>query len=834
MNYNTASQKTRSEKITLVTIESVEQVRLFTANASDWDRVTDYFVIGVKEDGVSIATWSYTPTTKTLKIIGGTDPKGRKISLTYRHFYSNAPINLPYDLATGDVVEWEGRVNSIGSIGQQLDDENTGIVLESSSSVDLINSDGFFDSFFDTHIWENQSIKFYSWFPDIPISERAQLFEGVIESKSFSDSRISFKVKDFVFKLKDKVNLGLFSEDDGVILPTLLGTAKRRIYGKADFVKCVGLRATLDGFLINGITSCAIDTNTLNGVGTSFLTQLSPGDELIYIIAGVTRKIAIESIASNTSLTLGKLIDFNIDDQTPKVRPSIPSRYRNRIWHVAHHTLRAPSTTISEVIANNRFRVVDVSDISAGDEILINGDSATVRRIANDVIVTEAAISPIPSFGDTVERLPISAVYYKDKKLAYSRDYIIQNNDITQARIVIDEKAEFYAFEEVKLSTIFSFTNLSRTVTTSATVDLRAILKTRDWIRSSEIDEPDWYEILEVKSNEIILRTIFTGATESKSIYYKNIEYIDDESLITVNCIGKDSAAGLWLRTPSDAVRDLILNDAGFALVNEASFAKAKADCNYTLSMVVPEDVGQGYPIIRDIITNINNSCFGALFGDSSQNISYSIFNATKPESIQPIKDDDIISFSVESTQRIINEAKISYRPYVDIYSAENSFKVVVHDSEFVDDLIGIKAVEERTVYLYEDTDAEIFAQRLSFFRSLSTSVIKLKTAMSLSKTVVGDKLYLSLERLYKRYSGSVQARIGVVSGIKKDGYGCDVSVSDLGNIYNRVMSIAPNSTLDYSNSTDDDKIKWCYIVDSQTLTPDATSEIGLGSNLIG
>ncbi|WP_206781268.1 hypothetical protein, partial [Escherichia coli] len=86
-------------------------------------------------------------------------------------------------------------------------------------------------------------------------------------------------------------------------------------------------------------------------------------------------------------------------------------------------------------------------------------------------------------------------------------------------------------------------------------------------------------------------------------------------------------------------------------------------------------------------------------------------------------------------------------------------------------------------------------AQRLCFFKSLASSVVTIKSKMNLSNIVVNDKMYLSLDRLFKRYAGNDKRRIGIVSGIKKDGFECEVSLSDLGNIYNRVMSIAPNST---------------------------------------
>ena len=129
MTYFTESQKPRSEKITLVTIDSVQRLKLFSSNGLNWERVVDFFVVGVKDDGVELVkdvSWSFDPKLKRLTIIGGSDPKTRKLSVTYRHFYSTASLVLPYDLNSGEPVEWDGRVQSIGSIGQQLDEENLG------------------------------------------------------------------------------------------------------------------------------------------------------------------------------------------------------------------------------------------------------------------------------------------------------------------------------------------------------------------------------------------------------------------------------------------------------------------------------------------------------------------------------------------------------------------------------------------------------------------------------------------------------------------------------------------------------------------------------------
>ena len=124
--------------------------------------------------------------------------------------------------------------------------------------------------------------------------------------------------------------------------------------------------------------------------------------------------------------------------------------------------------------------------------------------------------------------------------------------------------------------------------------------------------------------------------------------------------------------------------------------------------------------------------------------------------------------------------------------------------------------------------------QRLLFFKSLSSSVVNVKAKMGLSLVNVNDKLLISFDRLFKRYSSTEKRRIGIVSGVKRDGFGTEVYISDLSNCFNRVMCIAPNSTLDYLSASDDDRISWCFITDTDTKTPDLLSESGLGSNLIG
>lgn len=840
MNFDAASKLPRSEKITLMTVEAVERVKIFATHATDvYVKDVNYFVSGLKNNGTPLAEvsaipvsnnqWFFDAKEKKLYVRLATNPKLNNLSVSYRFFFSTAPINLPNDLLTGEVIEWEGRLETIGSVGQQLDEDNIGIVLESQSTATLINQDGFFDETFDTLIWENQPVKFYSWISGIPLSEAKKIFDGVVDSKDFGQDKITFKVRDFVHKLQNQVNLELFSEADGTISPSLIGTPKRRIYGQMQQVRCVGIDNVLSGYELSGPISGAVGGVTITG--TSFLSELSPDDELIFVINNEEEKITIQSVDSDTSATVSSELDFNIVSQTPRVVPRLPYRQKNREWHLVGHKIRNPVATITAVIAPNRFTVNSTVDFRAGIQCEVNGVLVTIRRISGNEIVFQSAISPLPSVSDIISRLPVNNVFFNSRELIYLRDWDFSNT--TECKIMIEPLAEFNIAPQRATSTLFSWTNGSRVVTTAATVDLRSILKSRDWIRKDKVTEPTWYEILSVSEQSVTLRAPFGGVTETDTSIYKSVDYIDDDALITANCLGLDYS-GVWVRRPAEAVRHLVLNDAGFPSVNELKFTEATNDCDFTLSMVIPETIGSESPKIKDVITKINESVFGSLYGDSSFNISYSILNAEKPELTEVLSDDDIISWDSSSTQKIINKVKVNYRPFTDRFNQEDGFKVVEYNSGFVDSLIGINNTLEKTIYLYEDSEALIIAQRLALFNSLSSTVVNVKAKLNLALKAVGDKMFLSLDRLYKRYGGRDRRKIGTITGIKKNGYDTDVQFVDLSNVYNRVPAIAPNTALDYSSGISDDIVRWGYIVDNDTETPDSTSELQLGNNLIG
>jgi len=249
---------------------------------------------------------------------------------------------------------------------------------------------------------------------------------------------------------------------------------------------------------------------------------------------------------------------------------------------------------------------------------------------------------------------------------------------------------------------------------------------------------------------------------------------------------------------------------------------------------VIPEKPGGDFPNIRDVIFKINDSVFGSLYGNSSQEIAFSIVNTRRPESLRSIKDDDIISWDVQSSQKIVNQVKVNYSPFVDKVSGENGFAVINYSSDFVNNYIGTKNTLEKTCYLFHEQDAQTIAQRIAFYYSLSQSILTLKAKANFFTASVNDRVYVDLDRLYQRYGGTSGLKIGVISGIKKSPYSSEVVMNDLGNIFNRCHTFAPSTTPAFTLADDDEKIKYGFLLDEDTLTPDTSSEDDLGSHLLG
>lgn len=841
MTYASEAQQTASEKIVFATINAVAQYKIFTVfSGSVYYKDVSWFVDFVRQgtsnltqvftNSLNAGEFFYDPSINRLYIrtTDSSNPNTKDVSVVFKFFFSNAPYNKPYDLQTGIDVHWDSRLQTIGGLRQALDDENVGTVIETKSNIVLENTDGFFDEIFDVLIWENQEVEFYSWFTSIPITQAKKIFSGVITEKSFDDAKISFGVVDFTFKLRDTMSLSLFTTTDGSLSDSDLGTYKKRIYGKAKQVNCIGIDKILDGYA-SGLTVSGTQDGTTLTFSASILSKVFPNDEIILVLGDEEFKIGIDKILTSTTASTGSKLEISFSSESFNILPSIPDRTKNRRWHLAGHKLRAPLTTITSVIEPNKFDVASIEGLYADDLIDVNGDNVLIRRISGNTIITKTNVTPTPSISDTVTREASYEVFANGVELIIDRDWSLTNT--TEAIIEIEPLAEFNVAQEKTLTgTNLSFTNASRSATSSSsTLDLRTILKSRDWIKGNDITHTTWYEISQVNENSIDLVVAYGGTNTSGSSTFKSPNYINDDFIVTCSTYGLESA-GAWVKTPSNVVKHIVETDAQFTNLNTASFNKADDCCDFIVSLVL----GPELPKIRDVINMVNESVFGSLYTNSDYELCYSILNSTKPETLSSLKDDDIIDFSMNTKNTIVSSIVTNYRPFTDKFTGDQSFSVYTQENDFVNRLIGIKNEIKKTLYLFEEDKAKIISQRMMFFNSLSISRIKVKGKAGFFLTNLNDKIYIELDRLYKRYGGGDRRKIGIVSSVYKDGLISEIEFNDLGNIFNRVPAIAPNTANNYSTASRDEIIKYGYIVDNTVLTPNNSSETDLGLNLIG
>jgi hypothetical protein len=909
MAYEDFAAATRSQKIVVAHLEAKEKLKLFSPYAGAvYSRAVSHYVVGVKVNGtdltagasavLSAGQYYYSPSEGVLylRLSDSSDPVAASIYVTYRFFYSNIPCNLPSGVTSGDIVPYDSRIKGIGALKLELDYEQTGIALETNSSIALENTDGGLDNTFDTLVWENNLATFWSWNRALTYAQAKLIYRGLITDKSFTEREVRFTLKDELTKLRQTLPWATFSSADGNIESATDGKPKRLVLGRCDKLRTTGIDKALTGYALTGTVTGSADRNLLagtvsgtagastvtgsgttftgnisnghkiriynavneydltvntvtnntsltvtgtlpstfvgysirnlsvlnnlvTGTGTSFKAEVSPGDELVVTVGDETYKYEVETVSSDTQLLLGEQIEETFTAITGYNDPEVPYRRVNRSWHIAGHKLRSYSVTITDIINTLNIEVDDVLDIEAGDKLEHEGTVYTVERtLGNKIVLNQNIVGA--SVGEQLTKLPVLAAYVGTQAYVLERDFTVDNS-ATDAILVFDDLAEFNAAQAKNLSLQFTFTSGSTTVTTSSTVDLQDVLRPRDWVRANSLSRPDWYEVLSVSETSFTIRTAalstFTGAAQLKSP-----DYISDSSVVTVDCLGLESDTGEWVRYPGQAAKWL-LEEAGLTALDEASFTAAAEDCQYTLSLYYPATLGSDMPVVRDMVTDINKAF----------EYAYSILNSDKPEELEVLEDSDILGFSVSTKNNIYNSVALQYRPYVDLPSGSETFAVINLESDFVNEAIG--KVEQLKVksYLYYEADATVMAQRWLFFKSLTQTVVTISTKLNLALKALNDKLCLSLSRLYKRYGGSSKDKVGVINSITKDGANTVVQINDLGNIFNRVPAVAPDDASDYVAGALE-IAKYGYVLDNDTETPDASSELELGNNLIG
>lgn len=833
MTFANEIKKTANEPITVVHIEPKQRL------ISDWVNSAgtvyyidlDYFVIDCSEDGASLTEaasssvstdeWFFDADVKRLWLDVGEDPSGTFIHATYRLFFSDRPLDFPYDMASGKEVPYVALLENTSKFKDEIDpDDLVGISLSGTGSIKFKN-DSSWNGIYSKLFWETCAVKIYLGFPDLAASAFQLIYKGFINSKAYSSSRITFGLKDFIEKLRSEVPLDLFDDADGDI--TEQGKAKRRIYGRTK-VLGVSLDKIKDGFELTYSSFSKTDTREITGVGSSFLSETTPEDVLFYTDStGNVVEYSIESVDSDTVLTLTEDINSPDAAATLNLLPNSGTPIRNRNFFICNHPMKEPATTVSSSLKSRFLTVADSTNFFAGDTIKVDGNLATITTVSeNNLIILESDLPSNPSGGETVVKQSVSNVWYNETLLVADRDYTLTNS--TPSKVVLDGDMEFNIAKPQPVtdgsSTALTFTNSSRDVT--GNVAFRNFFKPWDWVRSNDLAHTTWYEILEVQEDKLVLRTAYAGTNRTNDGERKRVNIVDDESRILIDALGiteNGAKTGVWVKTAAQVTKHLLTE--GGLTVNAASFTQASLDAPYLVSLAVPLAGRSSRPSVRGVIDLVNKTVLGSLHENADRELVYNVLSPRKAAIDTIFRQDDVINYSFESTGKNIAKAiTVKYRHEdANIFTGEADALVEEVSNEFITKVTDIQREEQLDFYIWDQASAQTLAQRISLLRENANTVIKFDSNTLFLDRSLNELVYLEIRDMFERFGTEADKNfIGVINLLTKGSGKSTIEVTDLGGFYNKIANFAASSAVAYSSADIVDKAKNGYYTDSNGI----------------
>jgi len=843
--------KPSSTKAVLVKIETARRITGFTIYSGSIYSldIREKIIESVEQNGTaltevasiaSIAAGDYFLDNQTLylRTTGSTNPNAEFVVLFYHLFFSSIPANVHKNpsTATGPMVHWLPMVTGASQFGFKLDNaeiDQIGNAIDGSGSIDLLNDQDYWSSRFDKLTFENKSCEIYSWSPILDDGEAQLIYKGIIDSKSYSDKKITFRLRDQLTELKAPVELLNLEDVSGVRISDALNLWKqRRVYGRVRGHIATSIdQITKNGYPLTGTFTLANGDVTLTGTGTAFLTELSPGDEII--LNGNTIKVTVgETISSNTLCELSdEYVGVNFAGVTATLFPSHSKRWINREFIVAGHATREPTTTVTSSPGVRTIDVADSTDFRVGDAILVDGQPTTIQRISGDgfrIKFAQTLTNPVMN-GDSVIRISVSNVYINDEPLNVTRDY---SYDAATGRLTLDPLAEFNVASIEAVRGTSQFTNTSRQVDGTNTIYTEDYAA-GDWIKI--FGQSDWAEILYIESEtRLFLRTasLYSGTDVSQRKRPK--VYTENQTTLSLDVLGKTVdgfKTGDLISTGPSIVKDLLIEAGLSSLVEIPSFNAAAEIAPYDIGLVIPmKERDTKTRNVRDYINEINRTVFGSLVQDADFQLQYKIFNPRRPAASTQILDQhDLISFkfSVDS-KRIVKRAIINYgaREWDGPAKGPVNFESLFESD--TGNYLTKTNKEYRVATLFQDLgDADIFASRWAFLLSIATATLDVETKMQAIDKRVTDLIRISHPKLYERVGTTIKQKYAAVQGVTKSAFGTSLELEDLANAFSRCSTITANDAESYVDADEEHLILNGFITDNYGLQNNDGDTIG-------
>lgn len=836
-----------SEKIIFAHVHANKRVINWSVHSGNiYKRTLPNFVYAVKNGttdltqvasigAITAGTFFYEVSTATvyIELSDSSDPVDAEMIIKYRLFYANKSFSASWDTTdTGEHVHYEGRILKAPAYDHQIGIEQKLSSVVGKGSLKLQNIDAELDEIYEAFIYENQEVYIYSWNQEIPMSEAQIIYRGRVTNKFYNNDSIQFTVKDQLFDILQTIPQSTFTDADNVN-DSVKGDVKRWIYGRVDGLQLQSVDQIGEGYDITGTVAGVTDSLTLTGTGTSFLSELSPGDSITI----ETQELEVEDIASDTSLTLTDQPSYAFTGKTLSVVPVVPTVTKNRDHFVAGHATAKLTKTIVNALQFNRVILDDTSGLNAGDfvEFADTGERIEIKNVApGNIIVLRQNMVTLPAVSTNVTRQPIQRVFVEGQQVL-SDSFTISNSS-AETTITFDSNVEFDLAKAKNIPIDLTFTNGSRTISTIEDVDLTEFFQTRDWIRPANITYTTYYEILKVNTQSLTIRTNFSEANITDDGTRKSPNYIGDSTIVSCDVLGRtvdNTPSGTWIETGADTVKD-ILTQLGITNLETSSFTEAALDSDHLVSMSIPHNPGSSLTTAKSAIDKINKSILAALTLNNDLELRYKVLLVESGDDLVEISDSDVIDFKIKSTNgKTYRNSIVNYR-HQDIVreTLESGNRTTTYSNEFVEKYIGTNDSNTIDVFLYNVDSAEIISHRDVYYNQLGKSTITIRSDLRLEALKIGTAVVLNFQRLYKRYGdSSTRKKIAYITGKKVDGEGITFIMSDLSNTFNQSAIIAPNTTNDFSSATEDEKLKYGFITDSNGIVD--SDEDTANTNLI-
>jgi adhesin HecA-like repeat protein len=435
-----------------------------------------------------------------------------------------------------------------------------------------------------------------------------------------------------------------------------------------------------------------------------------------------------------------------------------------------------------------------------------------------------------------VTKEPITNVYLNGKSV--SIDDITSITNTTYCSFTLDTDAEFNVTpNRLIYDSNFTFTNGSRSITYTGETELTSLVQERDWIKYEGDADSKFIRVVDIVGNTINCNTNYTGTTKrSVNIDRRRPDYISDDSNVSVSCFGKTvdgTSTGVLIESGALVVKELLIDIGLTADIDTASFTQASTDNDMRMSIALPYDRDDTAPKVKEVINDINRTVFGSLSLKQDLTLAYNILSAERADTITKINEDDVIKWKVVGKNTDTYKKVYGSFKFVDYDNnkKEEGHSLVEYESDKMIDLDISNKEVDREFRVYTENDAQESAERFIFNNEQALMELKLESDLRLSSVEIGDKITVSFNRFINQPAIGDSERVFSVTGITKDSNKVVLTITDLGNIYNRAGVISSDSALDYSASTVDERRFNSYITDDNGII--TGSDESNGTNLI-